>query len=125
MREREYYRKNRYRLLHGLPESNYNPYLELVETQWSNKFEKLMRNRLVMGALRYPNGITIGNYIPKSSNYDLVGSIEVRLNLYKETGNSEYLVDIANYAMLEFVNESHPDFHFKSIDDGVHTTTIK
>lgn len=116
MRERKWYNKNRWRLTHGIPESRYDPYIELRETQWSSKFEELMRNRLIMGALRYGN--VLGTV--DKSKYDLVHSIERRVRLYKESDNAEYLVDIANYALLEFVNESHPKFHFEMIDDGEH-----
>jgi hypothetical protein len=30
-----------------------------------------------------------------------IASLELRLQKYKETGNKEYLIDIANFAMIE------------------------
>ena len=111
----------------GLPEIEDTPvkkidldYLE--KTQWSPRFEKLMRNRLIMGAIRY--GTNLGTIPKKKSKHDLVYSIERRIQLYKETGNAEFLVDAANYCLLEFENETHPNFHFCSTDDGEHSKKL-
>ena len=122
MRHRVWYTKNRWRLLKGIAETAYDFYDELKDTQWSHKFESLMRHRLIMGALRYGN--IIGLNKPKQAKYDYVHSIERRTELYKQTGNAEYLVDIANFALLEFVNETHKDFHFTQVDDGEHAKLL-
>lgn len=39
---------------------------------------------------------------------DALKNIELRLQKYKDTGNTEFLVDIANFAMLEFMHPSIP-----------------
>lgn len=85
---------------------------QLERSQWSDKFEIYMRNRLLMGGLRY--GL-FGD--PKKHKYDSVSSIKKRLALYEETGNTEYLVDIANLCMVEFVEGNHPNKHFSATDD--------
>lgn len=88
---------------------------ELRKTEWSSEFENLMRNRLVMGAFRY------GKLKPlQGSKYDRVMAIMRRAELYSETGNLEYLVDCANFALCEFVEGNHPKRHFSSVDDGEH-----
>ena len=108
-----------WRRLAGLPEENKETYLEeLYRTEWSSKFENLMRNRLVMGGMRY--GRMGAKDKPK---YDRISSIEKRLKKYQETGNQEFLVDCANLLMLEFV-EPNREVHFKSIDDGEHVDTF-
>jgi hypothetical protein len=90
-------------------------YDELRKTEWSEEFEKLMRNRLLMGFFRY------GRMGDKNKPvYDRKESILSRIFKYEETGNTEYLVDIANLCMLEFVEGRHKNKHFKSIDDGEH-----
>ena len=95
------------------------PKLTLAELEkedreiWSKKFIVLMRNRLLMGRLRY------GPRKEKSS-YDLVGAIESKLKLYKETGNDELMVDIGNYSMLQFKHGTHPNKHFSALDDIEH-----
>lgn len=88
---------------------------KLRESEWSDTFERLMRNRLVMGAFRYE--------LFKQKNdrvYDHISSILKRIHSYQKTGNTEYLVDCANLLMLEFIFGKHPTKHFKSIDDGQH-----
>lgn len=53
-------------------------------------------------------------YGPAKKNYgeykcmDALKNIELRLQKYKDTGNTEFLVDIANFAMLEFMHPSIP-----------------
>jgi len=90
-------------------------YEELKASEWSNEFEELMRNRLIMGALRYGR---IG--ASSKPQYERTNSMIKRLNKYAETGNKEFLVDVANLCLLEFVECHHPKAHFDSIDDGEH-----
>lgn len=92
---------------------------DLQHSEWSSEFERLMRNRLVMGALRY--GI-LG--APGKPTYDRIASMEKRLKLYRESGNLEYLVDVANLCLCEFVEGTHPNRHFHSTD-GESRTGVK
>lgn len=85
----------------------------LAITEWSERFEQLMRNRLIMGAIRYgrmmvprPKGIT-------KVHMDI---IDKRLEIYKKTGNTEMLVDIANMCLVEFELGDHPRKHFKALE---------
>lgn len=88
----------------------------LRRTQWSDDFERLMRNRLLMGAFRY------GTFEEQSAGrvYNNAASIERHTAAYIATGNAEHLVDIANLALCEFVNPFHANYHFQAIDDGDH-----
>jgi hypothetical protein len=120
MRDRAYYDKNRYRLSQGIAEMvDSGDYLidQLRDSEWSIEFETLMRNRLVMGALRYGKLHASGK-----PPYDRVTSCKRRLDLYAQTGNLEYLVDAANMCLLEFEESVHPLRHWESIDDGEHVT---
>lgn len=100
----------------GVYEPEQFPPLEtLKKTEWSPKFETLMRNRLIMGCFRY-GALNRGNK-PK---YNKVDSIRQRLELYEQDGNAEHLVDIANLCLVEFVDESHPNFHWSAQDDKNH-----
>lgn len=110
----------------GIPEidpygkKSFVTYEELSKTEWSPKFETLMRNRLVMGAIRY------GRLKSKNkAQYERISSMIRRLELYAQTGNDEYLVDVANMALLEFEEGTHPNKHFSSIDDGEHVKIRK
>jgi hypothetical protein len=42
---------------------------------------------------------------------------------YKEDGNTEHLVDVANYMMIEFMYPKHPQAHFKGTDNEKGTFT--
>jgi len=90
---------------------------KLEQTEWSIKFEKLMRNRLLMGAMRYGTFEEKLVSAKSSRPWDLLSPIGSKLQLYALTGNSEYLVDIANYCMLAFEFDPHPKKHFEALDD--------
>ena len=90
---------------------------ELRAKQWSERFEMLRSNRMVLGAFRY--GLMEDQV--KGSPYDNVASLIARARAYQETGNTEYLVDIANLAMIAFEIGVHPTKHFRAVDDGIHT----
>lgn len=87
---------------------------EVDRTIWCREFIELMRNRLLMGFLRY------GPKKKDSPKYDYAGSIATKIQKYIETGNRELLVDIGNYSMLEFKFGEHPNSHFESTDDVDH-----
>jgi hypothetical protein len=89
----------------------------LKETEWDKKFEQLMRNRLIMGALRY------GLFTTKNSTTEQnVLSLKNKVLIYEQTGNLECLVDIANVAQVEFIHSNHPNKHFNATDDKDHVT---
>lgn len=86
---------------------------ELYKIQWSKKFEVFMRNRLVMGALRYGG-------IRKMTGYKYLPYLKKKLKNYMATGNMEMLVDVANLALLEFVNGDHPKKNWSPLDNEKH-----
>jgi hypothetical protein len=104
----------------GLPETSSGKLdlAELKESEWSEEFEQLMRNRLLLGSIRYGRLNAKGKPV-----YARTASILKRLELYKESGNKEYLVDCANLCLCEFVECRHPKAHFAAIDDGEHVKT--
>jgi len=89
---------------------------ELRQTEWSERFEQFMRNRLIMGAFRHAR---FGH--PGKSDYDCIQSMHQRLNRYSSDGNLEHLVDVANLAMVEFTHGHHKNRHWAPQDDGEHT----
>lgn len=90
---------------------------KLEQTEWDLEFERLMRNRMLMGALRYATMSKKGVMAGSGKHWDLLKPITAKLHAYGETGNSEYLVDIANYCMLAFRFDPHPKKHFAALDD--------
>ena len=86
----------------------------LRKTERSPEFERYCRNRLIMGAFRYGR---LGQ--PGKPEYDRVACMIRRLEAYRADGNAEHLCDVANLAMIEFVEGRHKGIC--SVDDGEHT----
>jgi hypothetical protein len=87
---------------------------DILKTEYSEYFDTLRKNRMVVSYYKYgPLNI---NY--KQSLIDSIKSLEKRLDMYKKTGNTEFLCDIANFAMIEFMVPQHPLAHFTELDDG-------
>ncbi len=128
MRSKEHYLSNLWKWKCGIKEDeevskdtvNFEEY---KVTEWSPEFENLMRNRLIMGAIRYGR-MGHGSKPDGKPNYDRIESIRKRLEFFEKTGNAEWLIDIGNMALLMFEEKQHPNFHFKSIDDGYHDKII-
>jgi hypothetical protein len=90
---------------------------ELRRTEWSPRFETLMRNRLLMGSFRYGRMSDPA----KAGKFDNVKDAIRRLQEYQRTGNDEMLVDVANLCLIEFQAGVHPRKNFSATDDGQHT----
>lgn len=90
---------------------------DLFKSEWSDEFEQLMRNRRVLGAIRYGKTNALGK--PK---YDRVNTLRRKIDLYEQTKNKEVLVDIANYAMVEFQEPTIDGTYFQATDDQDHDT---
>ena len=84
-----------------------------VDTTYINE---LTTNRFVMGSMRYN-----ATGLKTSPNYDLMKTMQLKLDLYIKDGNQEHLLDLINYCKLEIINKTHPLSHFDAIDDGIHT----
>jgi hypothetical protein len=82
-----------------------------------------MRNRLIMGAMRY--GTFAEHEAAGGNGYDNVGSAIERLHKYQETRNAEHLVDAANLCLKEFRVGDHPLKHFAAADDTEHARRTK
>lgn len=79
---------------------------DILSHEWSPKFEELRKMAMINSFYRY--GPVRDNY-EKYKCLDACANIEKRLEAYKETGNTEYLVDVANFAMCEFMYPSIPN----------------
>lgn len=87
---------------------------KILQTEYSEEFDKLRKNRMVISYYKY--GSIANNY--GESLINAIENLEIRLKKYKETGNTEYLVDIANFAMIEFMYPKHNNKHFDSEEHG-------
>ena len=88
---------------------------EILKTEYSERFDSIRKDMMVVSYFKY--GPLKDNY----NNYkciDAIGSLEKRLAKYKETGNTEFLADIANFAMIEFMFPSIPGAKYTPTDNG-------
>ena len=85
-----------------------------MEIKWSDKiaipnqtefrlFVQGMANRLILGNLRYGAANKKQKYLDRLAK---------ELKVYKQTGNMENLINIANYAHLESYAPQNKKFHF-------------
>jgi hypothetical protein len=79
---------------------------EETKTEISEKFIDGMRNRMMVSYYKYG---PVAKGFPERVN--ALESLQGRINKYKETGNAEWLIDAANFAMIEFMHPSR-DAHF-------------
>ena len=77
------------------------------QTQYSVKFLQGMVNRMLTSYGKYGH---IKDAV--DAGVDCIESARQRVKLYQETGNTEYLMDAANYYMMEFMHPSHDNAHY-------------
>jgi hypothetical protein len=93
------------------------------ETEFSTTFAQGMADRMAVSFFKY--GLVAEAY-PKKVN--AIESLKTRLDLYLNggevkgvnigAGNTEYLMDVANFAMIEFMHPKHPKAFFKPTDSN-------
>lgn len=87
---------------------------QILKKDWSESFIKGMENRIVTSHYKY--GWMEKTYPELAS---AIESLKARLRLYEKTHNTEYLMDIANFAMIEFMYPTFEDANFVPTDsDG-------
>jgi hypothetical protein len=118
--ERARFMRNLWRWAAGEPEQDTAEkrldFNELYESEWSEAFERMMRWRLVHGSIRY--GLLNA---PGKPQYDRIDAIIRRARTYAQTGNVDLLADIANFALHELEEGTHPNRH---LDGSAHADTV-
>lgn len=89
-----------------------NDVTKVLETEFSEPFVQGMKDRMVVSYFKY--GPLAAAYPHKVS---AVASLTDRLRKYAETKNTEYLIDAANFAMIEFMHPSVEGAFFAGTDD--------
>jgi hypothetical protein len=79
----------------------------------SEVFVQGMRDRMAMSFFKYG---AVADAYPHKVN--ALESLRRRLEKYEETGNTEWLIDAANFAMIEFMRPAHKRAHYKPTDSG-------
>ena len=87
---------------------------DVLQTEFSESFVEGMRSRMLVSYHKYG---AIQEAYPAKVN--ALKSLQQRLEMYASTGNTEYLMDAANFAMIEFMLPAHPGAFFQGTDsDG-------
>lgn len=81
------------------------------ETEFSSDFMKAMLTRMAMSFFKYG---PVATAFP--TKVDALATLRKFLDLYERDGNTEHLVDAANYAMIEFMHPRHPQAHFRATE---------
>lgn len=89
---------------------------KILATEYSKRFDEIRKNMMVMSYYKY--GPMRDNY-EKYKCMDALGNIEKRIQKYKETGNTEFLADVANFAMIEFMYPSIAGAKYTPTDGDV------
>lgn len=84
---------------------------EILKRDFSNEFINKMKNAIEMSHYKY--GYMSKTYPELAQAYKC---IKERLELYIETHNTEYLIDVANFAMIEFMYPSFKDSKYDPKD---------
>ena len=86
----------------------------ILSTEYSERFDNIRKNMMIMSYYKYgPLKDNYGNY--KCMN--AIENLKIRLQKYLDTGNTEYLADVANFAMLEFMHASIEGARYKPTDN--------
>lgn len=83
----------------------------ILQTEFSEDFVQGMKDRMVVSYYKYGH---VSAAYPEKVN--AITSLTDRLRKYAETGNTEFMMDAANFAMIEFMHPSHPNAFFEGTD---------
>lgn len=84
---------------------------KILATEFCLEFVEKMKRAMTASFYKY--GPVKENY---PQNVDAVESLKKRLKQYAETGNTEYLIDVANFAMIEFMYPKHEKAFYQATD---------
>lgn len=82
--------------------------------EYSDLFDEYRQNRCEVSFDKY--GSAAINFGEGFTN--ALGSVDLCIDKYKKTGNTEYLCDAANYIMFEFMYPSRKDAYFRATGSG-------
>ena len=87
---------------------------DVLKTDYSEEFDKKRKALVQQSYFKY--GKASQNFA--TGSVDAIGSLEKCLVKFKETGNTEYLCDIANYAMFRFMYPQKGEYFRHTDSDG-------
>lgn len=88
----------------------------ILKTEYSEIFDTIRKSMMAVSYYKYwPLQKNHG----KDNLMDAIDNLKIRLNKYEETGNTEYLADVANFAMIEFMSPQHTKWRYEPTDGWV------
>jgi len=85
---------------------------DILATEFSEEFVARMKNRMCVSYFKY------GKVADNASVYDCVQNVRGRLANHELDGNTEWLIDAANFAMIEYMHPQHSNAHFRATDSS-------
>lgn len=85
-----------------------------LSKEYSEHFDELRKNRVQTSYYKY--GSAKKNF--STGNVNALETMKLCVEKYKETGNTEFLVDAGNYLMFEFMYPQHEKAHFRATDSS-------
>ena len=86
----------------------------ILGTEYSEKFDEIRKGMVLVSYFKYGKASRnfLGDYV------DAIGCIEKCLKKFKETKNTEYLADAANYCMFRFMFPRNGEYYKPTDSDG-------
>lgn len=81
---------------------------EILKKEYSDKFDELRKAAIIVSHYKY--GALEDNF-GDNGGVDAIKTLEMCLQKFKATKNTEYLVDVANYAMFRFMYPKEGEFY--------------
>lgn len=81
-----------------------------MSQEYSFRFDELRKNRVQTSFYKY--GPAKKNF--STGNVQAIPTMQLCIDKYQKTGNTEYLLDAANYLMFEFMWPQHSKAHFRA-----------
>ena len=94
-------------------------YKRILETDYSEEFDKLRKNRVNVAHFKY--GPARDNY--GSGRVDALATAELCIEAFKKDKNTEHLVDAANYMMFRYMYPL-PGEYFRATDSDESVGTV-
>lgn len=76
------------------------------QNQIEESFIAGMMNRMATSYFKYGSA--------RTTKSDGMKNARERMKMYRTTGNTEWLIDAANFLMIEFMNPKHGKAHFRA-----------
>lgn len=83
-------------------------YNRILKGDYSEKFDEIRKASVITSHYKY--GPAENNF-GINGGVDAIKTLEMCLDKFKETKNTEYLVDVANYAMFRFMFPKDGEFY--------------